>query len=79
MEAGFIFPKNYKVNGVVRFLDRILPEGEVVFLADMGAYMMGGDSVTKDKIMLGTRFSIDQMYEIISRRLSRRRRTRCSF
>ena len=66
MDAGFIVPKNFKVNGIVRlFLDKILPEGEVVFLAEIGAYKMGGDSVTKDKIMIGTRFSIGQMYDII--------------
>ena len=36
MEAGFILPKSYKVNGIVRFLDIIMPEGEVVFLAEIG-------------------------------------------
>ena len=77
MGAGFILPKGYKVNEIVRFLYNILPEGEVVILAEIGLFKMGGDTDTKDKIMIGTKYDIDQMNAMIKRRRSsRRRRTR---
>ena len=63
MGAGFILPKGYKVNEIVRFLYNILLESKVVVLAEIGLYKMGGDIDTKDKLMIGTKYDIDQMYE----------------
>ena len=66
MGAGFVVPKDFQVNGIVRFLNSILPEGEHVYMSEIGEYKLGGsDADTKGKIMVGTRYSVDELYKII--------------
>ena len=43
MGSGFILPKGYKWNEILRFLYNNLPEGEVVVMAKIGLYKMGGN------------------------------------
>ena len=59
MGAGFVVPKDFPVNGLVRHMNLIMPAEDYVYMAEIGEYykMGGGDTDTKGKIIVGTRHS----------------------